>query len=260
MKLNSKTEVYAYGNYAQRKIEGGFYYRSPNTRDGIFNDGFYLGDKDNPSRSHLSKVDYRKREYPGYDALEDKDPRRRGSTNCLMINFPTMTLRLIEGSRSPIWTLQKGRALLFRQTPRLTTAKKLQSLRIPTLTATCSMKNFPADSPRRSEGRYATGVERSVSAGDISDWHYDLSAVFGQHSTDFFMTNTINPQLASLKNRIPTNYNPGGYTERDRVLNLDFSRSLPTAMFRSPLNIRPRLGVSSGGIRNLGRRCEFHLY
>ena len=73
--------------------------------------------------------------------------------------------------------------------------------------------------------------------GDISDWHYDLSAVFGQHSTDFFMTNTINPQLASLKNRIPTNYNPGGYTERDRVLNLDFSRSLPTAMFRSPLNI-----------------------
>ena len=37
MKLNSKTELYAYGNYAQRKIEGGFYYRSPNTRSGIFN-------------------------------------------------------------------------------------------------------------------------------------------------------------------------------------------------------------------------------
>ena len=35
MKLNSKTEVYAFGNYAQRKIEGGFFYRNPNTRNGV---------------------------------------------------------------------------------------------------------------------------------------------------------------------------------------------------------------------------------
>ena len=32
MKLNSKAELYGWGNYAQRKIEGGFYYRNPNTR------------------------------------------------------------------------------------------------------------------------------------------------------------------------------------------------------------------------------------
>ena len=37
MKLNSKSEIYAFGNYAQRKIEGGFYYRSPNARSGVFN-------------------------------------------------------------------------------------------------------------------------------------------------------------------------------------------------------------------------------
>ena len=35
-KLNSKTELYGWGNYAQRKIEGGFYYRNPNTRGGVF--------------------------------------------------------------------------------------------------------------------------------------------------------------------------------------------------------------------------------
>ena len=73
--------------------------------------------------------------------------------------------------------------------------------------------------------------------GDISDWHYDLSAVFGQHSTEFFMEQTINPQLASLRTNIPTNYKPGTYVERDRVINLDLSRSLPTAMLPSPLNI-----------------------
>ena len=34
MKLNSKAELYGWGNYAQRKIEGGFYYRNPN-RNGV---------------------------------------------------------------------------------------------------------------------------------------------------------------------------------------------------------------------------------
>ena len=47
MKLNSKAELYGWGNYAQRKIEGGFYYRNPNTRPQVFdgpvvdNDGTY---------------------------------------------------------------------------------------------------------------------------------------------------------------------------------------------------------------------------
>ena len=36
MKLNSKAELYGWGNYAERKIEGGFYYRNPNTRSGVF--------------------------------------------------------------------------------------------------------------------------------------------------------------------------------------------------------------------------------
>ena len=40
-----------------------------------------------------------------------------------------------------------------------------------------------------------------------------------------------------MREGIPTNYNPGGYTERDHVVNLDFSRSLQTTMFPSPLNI-----------------------
>ncbi len=73
--------------------------------------------------------------------------------------------------------------------------------------------------------------------GDVSDWHYDFSAVLGQHSTDFFMRNTINPQLARMKTDIPTEYNPGMYTETDHVFNLDLSRSLQTAMLPSPLNI-----------------------
>ena len=107
--------------------------------------------------------------------------------------------------------------------------------------ALSSTKVFPADSPRA-----FGGTVRDLSAavgirGDLSSWHYDLSAVFGQHSTDFFMTNTINPHLVAKPEynvlNIPTNYNTGSYTETDRVFNLDLSRPLDTSMFYSPLNL-----------------------
>ena len=38
--INDNLEFYALGNYAQRRVEGGFYYRNPDTRDGVYsNDG-----------------------------------------------------------------------------------------------------------------------------------------------------------------------------------------------------------------------------
>ena len=85
----------------------------------------------------------------------------------------------------------------------------------------------------------AVGIRGDLSSDNpwLDDWHYDLSAVFGQHSADYFMTNTINPQLAYDRLDIPTNYRPGADIERDRVFNLDLSRSLQTTMFPSPLNI-----------------------
>ncbi|WP_163930050.1 TonB-dependent siderophore receptor [Paraferrimonas sp. SM1919] len=36
--INSDTQAYLFGNYAKRDIEGGFYYRNPETRDGVYAD------------------------------------------------------------------------------------------------------------------------------------------------------------------------------------------------------------------------------
>ena len=181
LKLNSKTEVYAYGNYAQRKIEGGFFYRSPNTREGVFTD-----DEEGPNL-----------------LVADLSEDGRG---CL--------------------TVKKNAAADYSQD-------------IANLAPHCFMfhEKFPGGFTPTFGGTVRDWSGAVGIRGEISDWHYDLSAVLGQHSTDFFMTNTINPQLASLRTNIPTNYNPGAYTERDRVFNLDFSRSLQTTMLPSPLNI-----------------------
>jgi iron complex outermembrane receptor protein len=187
MNLNSKTELYGWGNYAQRKIEGGFYYRNPNTRGGVFDGGTVDGTEDGDPAIKVANLDPAQGNCPVVPANAGADYASDVAdlpSNCFMFNekFP--------GGFTPF----------FGGTVR--------------------------------DWSTAVGIR-----GEMSDWHYDLSAVLGQHSTDFFMRNTINPQLAAMRTDIPTEYNPGMYTETDHTINLDLSRVLQTAMLPSPLNI-----------------------
>ncbi|MDE0144870.1 MAG: TonB-dependent receptor, partial [Nitrospira sp.] len=183
MKLNSKAELYGWGNYAQRKVEGGFYYRNPNTRGGVFEGEKVNGDPTvkvanlDPTQGACPVV-------PVNDAADYANDIANLPDHCFMFNkkFPGGFTPFFGGTVTD-WSI-------------------------------------------------AGGIR-----GDVSDWHYDFSAVLGQHSTDFFMRNTINPQLATMRTDIPTEYNPGMYTETDHVFNLDLSRSLQTAMLPSPLNV-----------------------
>ena len=77
---------------------------------------------------------------------------------------------------------------------------------------------------------------RGEPSGMLDGWHYDMSASFGRNSIDFFMHNTINPQLAHLQTAIPTSYKPGSYSEFDKVFNFDISRPFDLGLFSSALN------------------------
>ncbi|MGI9228623.1 MAG: TonB-dependent receptor plug domain-containing protein, partial [Gammaproteobacteria bacterium] len=72
--------------------------------------------------------------------------------------------------------------------------------------------------------------------------YVDVSGVYGRHSVDYFMRHTLNPQLLALTEEgitvanIPTDYNPGAYTQTDYSINLDLSRSLELG-FASPVNV-----------------------
>lgn len=177
MKLNSKTELYGWGNYSQRKVEGGFYYRNPNTRTGVFD-----GPGDTIRVANLDPAQEDCPVVPTNDAADYSNVSL--PENCFIFN-----------------------------------------------------KKFPGGFTPFFGGTVTDWSVAGGIRGDISDWHYDFSAVLGQHSTDFFMRNTINPQLAAMRTDIPTEYNPGMYTETDHVFNLDLSRSLQTAMLPSPLNV-----------------------
>ena len=74
--------------------------------------------------------------------------------------------------------------------------------------------------------------------GELSEnLTYDISYVTGKHEVDFFMKNTINPQLASTELDIPTLYKPGGYVEEDWTFNLDLTTEIDVEAFHSPLSV-----------------------
>ena len=145
--LNSR--LYAFGNYAERKVEGGFFFRNPNTRGGIFDGGENL-------------------------LVADLSDARRGCP--------------------PI-----------AKNPAADYATALAGL-----PAHCFAFNerFPGGFTPRFGGyvqdwSIAFGLRGEVESAYalLNGWYYDASASFGHNSVDFFMHNTINPQLARHANK-----------------------------------------------------------
>ncbi len=71
----------------------------------------------------------------------------------------------------------------------------------------------------------------------LDGWRYDMSAVFGQHNTESFVRNSVNPNLLRMKEAIPIEYKVREYEERDKTFNLDLSRPFDIGLLSSPLNI-----------------------
>ena len=84
---------------------------------------------------------------------------------------------------------------------------------------------------------FALGVRGEL----FNDWHVDLSGVYGRHNADFFMRHTLNTHLLAKPDitvdNMPTDYNPGAYTETDYTINLDVSKLVDLAAFYSPLSV-----------------------
>ena len=182
-----KARLYAFGNYAERKVEGGFFFRNPNTRSGVFSND-------------------------------------RGKT--LLVADLSEDLR---GCGPPVNT----------------NAGADYSAALGALPEHCFAFNerFPGGFTPRFGGymrdwSIAFGLRGELESAYalLNGWFYDASASFGHNSVDFFMHNTINPQLAAMRTNIPTTYRPGGNTQFERTFNLDISRPFDIGIFYSPLN------------------------
>ena len=186
-------EFYAFGNWSKRQVEGGFYFRNPHTRSGVF-DGPVLED--------------------GTDTVKVADLTGDMSGNCPVV-------RIVNNVADPSALAQ------------IAGNPDCYSL----------IERFPGGfTPQY--GGYVHDISMAGGVrGDLANgWFFDLSATAGRSNAQFYLYNTINPQLLSLRNEIPIYYDTGAYTETDQVFNFDLSKPFDFG-FSGPVNVA--LGVEA---------------
>ena len=188
--MSGGSEIYAFGNWAKRQVEGGFYYRNPHTRGGVF-------------RGPMVN---------GLPTVKVADLSGNGTGNC-----PTVYIRDNVPDSAALAAIAND--------------PNCYSL----------IEKFPGGFTPQFGGyvhdiSVAGGVRGELGNG----WRYDASAVAGRSNAQFYIYNTINPQLLGMRNDIPVYYEAGAYTETDRVVNFDLSRPFDWGVW-GPVNVA--LGV-----------------
>jgi iron complex outermembrane receptor protein len=170
--LGSGTTAYAFGNHSSKHVDGGFYFRNPNTRAAVFSgdDGASL-------------------------LIGDLQLAEGGApAGCPLVpitnNVPDPTALAEVFARDECFSFQEVFPGGF--TPRFGGDVSDQSL--------------------------VAGVRGEMNNG----LRWDFSAGVGRNEADFFINNTVN---ASLGPTTPTSFDPGAYTQFERMLNLDFGFS-----------------------------------
>ena len=204
--LGNGSEVYAFGNLAERQVEGGFYYRNPHTRGGVF------AGPEIDGRPTVKVADFSGATTALINSgmeLADAVKAVAGNGGCPIVfidnNVPDAgALSEISGRPDDCYSL---------------------------------IEKFPGGFTPQFGGfvddlSIAGGIRGELDSG----WFYDLSAVGGRSYASFYIYNTINPQLLTQKNEIDTFYDAGAYTETDRVINFDMSKPLDAGLW-GPVNV-----------------------
>jgi iron complex outermembrane recepter protein len=193
-------ELYSFGNYAERRVENGFFYRNPTNRAGV-----YAGPLVDPVTGFVDG---------GLDSVPSVlvGDLSGGDTGDCPAGIP----------------LTAGGGLL----PDPAVLASVQG------DDNCFsfVELFPGGFTPRFGGELedksiAIGLRGELGIGSGLSW--DVSYYYGQNDIDFFINNTIN---ASLGPDTPTSFRPGGYSQIDENFNLDFSYGIPVG-FASDLNV-----------------------
>ena len=203
LELGNGMEAYAFGNWAERQVEGGFYYRNPHTRGGVF-----AGSMVDPAT--------------GFTAAQGGDA-----------SVDSVKVADLSGSWTPGSTACPGGVPIVNNAPDAGIMAMVQG------SANCYTlyERFPGGFTPQFGGYIDDYALAGGVRGELGDWYFDVSAVAGRSNAEFYIYNTINPQLLGQRNEIDTYYEAGDYTETDRTVNIDLSRPLDIGNLYGPVNL-----------------------
>jgi iron complex outermembrane recepter protein len=187
--LAENMTLYAFGNYATRNVDGGFFFRNPTNRGGV-----YAGPMVDPVTGFASSA-----------------PNAVPSVLVGDLSINTA------GDCPAGIPLTQGGGLIPNPTV-------LAAVRA---SANCFsfVELFPGGFTPRFGGdiedySIATGLRGKL----FNAFDFDLSYRHGRSKADFLIRNTIN---ASLGPNTPTEFNPGGYSQTENVFNLNLGYEIP---------------------------------
>ena len=240
--ISDNMEVYGYGNYAKRKVEGGFYFRNPHTRGGVFDgpERDYTGATGEvgaaiDAKAELERLGQGQRENESDDDFDDRKDAYIESRLDDGTGIDTVKVADLDGAG--MGNACPAIRIIDNVAPPEDIAKVAADPNCESF-----ITRFPGGFVPRFGGTmedygFALGVRGEI----FNDWHVDVSGVYGRHQAEFFMRHTLNPQLLAKPDitvaNMPTDYSPGTYTETDYTFNLDVSKLVDLAAFYSPLSV-----------------------
>jgi len=202
IELTSNVELYSWGNYAERKVDGGFFFRNPNGRGGIFTNG---------SGERLV-----------FD-LTATNGLPNGTGNCPgSLGSATPSAALIPPDLSDPASVAADNAALAALAA----------------DPNCWVRNEvdPGGyTPRFGAQVYDYSEVIGVRGEFKSGTRFDFSASYGVSDAQFYLNQTNNNSLGP--DNLQSEFRTGDYTQSELNLNADFAREVEIASFYSPLNV-----------------------
>ncbi|MFT6776609.1 MAG: iron complex outermembrane receptor protein [Paraglaciecola sp.] len=189
--LGDDKEFYMFGNYSERDVTGGFYYRNPHTRGSV-----YLG--------------------PGVDdGLTDENDE--------VILTPTLLVGDVGQSQGADRTCGPVRTNVGN----VLDTDDYQSM---VADPNCFSMNqifpggyTPAFGGNITDTSLAIGTKGEINSGLLKDVTFDLSGTVGRSESSFNLKNTLNPSLGL---DTPTEFDTGRYIQLEKTFNLDLVKSV----------------------------------
>ncbi len=200
--FNDDMQFYGHGNYVSKQVEGGFYYRNPGTRSGVFGTRNQAGER-------ILLIG---------DMLDAQDGVLDGSAMCPEVRVTDDGV-VIDNA------MNKGAYTQVMNDPNCFTFQKL----------------FPGGFTPQFGSYLLDASAVAGLRGTSGDLNWDASASWGKSNLDFYMYNTVNASLGpdqpcagpdrELSFVVPDQpctpwFNPGVYDQQEVNLNADLSYAL----------------------------------
>ncbi len=213
IELTDTQEVYAFGNYGERKVEGGFFFRNPNNRSGVFTGGEATFDRDGDGVPELDPDEDDGLARIGLRAIMDTAlaPERSGGVStCPAVATPGGSQ--FNGFQGSDYVSANPDCFVFN--------------------ALDEGGFTPQFGGNIEDISGLIGVRGTLE--QFGNLEYDVSVGLARNEVEYFLNNTLNPSLGPDS---PRDFQIGKYIQTEQNYNIDFVYPMEVDFLYSELNV-----------------------